>query len=143
MNDLDHAFDGHGFFGDDEAAIRICGGKVGFESGPLHGIGGSAVTDGLLFVDSEDRRKKRIIVAQNQSVVEVLQDMPGSFFDFVAWEDHVYSGIDGIFDFDGELSGVTVQILRFAFEVVEAVGILKVKMGNASHSILLLLYVEA
>ena len=143
IHDIDHAFSGHGFFGHHQAAIRMGGGEGGFEGRTFHGIGRASVADVLFIIDFEYCREKRIIGTEDQRVVEVLKHVPGDLFDFITGIDHVHAVVDGVFHFDGEFSGVTVQILRFAFEVVEAVGILKVKMGNASHSILLLLYVEA
>ena len=66
-------------------------------------------------------------------MVEVLDDVPGGFLDLVAGENHVDAGIDGVFDFDGQSAGVSVQILGFAFEFVETVCILDVECGDGSH----------
>ena len=59
-------------------------------------------------------------------------------FDFVAWENHIHSAVDGILHLNGKRSSVTMQVLGFSLEIVEPVCILNVKCCLRSHCFLLL-----
>ena len=54
------------------------------ECGTGHGVRGSAVADTLLIVNCQNRRQQRIIFAQDQRMIEILQYFPGGFFDLVS-----------------------------------------------------------
>ena len=72
VDHFDHTFYGHGLFRDYQAAVRISRAEFGLESFAFHLVGGSAVLDSLLLIDIEDGWQQRIVLAQNQSVVKVL-----------------------------------------------------------------------
>jgi len=72
-------------------------------------------------------------------MVEILDDRPGGLPDFIAGENHVDAGFDGVLDFDGQNPRVTVQILSLTLKTVKTVGVLDVKRRNGSHVELLLL----
>ena len=69
----------------------------------------------------------RVRTVEGWDVVEVLEYAPCHFLDFVAGIDHVDAGIDAysVLHFDGHDAGVSVRVLRFAFEAVELVCVLQ------------------
>ena len=136
VDDFDHAFNGHGFFGDDQSAIGVRRGKFSLECRTFHRVGRRAVADALSFIHSENCRKQRVIMPQDKGMVKIFQHVPGDFLYFIAWIDHVHTCVDGVFDFDRKPSGVSVKILCFAFEVVKAVGVLDVECGDTAHFLL-------
>ena len=127
---LDESLDGHGLLRDHEPALGIRGAEVRLERGTLHRVRGRAVPDALLLVDVENRREKRIVLAQDERVVEVPEDVPGGLLDLVAREDHVDARIDRVLDLQRQPAGVSVQVLRLALEPVEPVGVLDVEMRD-------------
>ena len=133
VDDLDHAFDGHGFLCHHHPAFRVGGRQFCFESGALHGVPGGTVAYALCFIDLQDGLQKGIIFPQDQCVVKVLQYVPCGFADLVAWKDHVDSRIDTFFHFDGQCAGVSVEILCFALKAEKPVGILQMECGKAPH----------
>ena len=66
-------------------------------------------------------------------MVKVFQNLPGSLLDLVAGKDHVHTGLDGIFDFDGQDTCVAMQILGLSLEPVKSVRILQIQCCDASH----------
>ena len=72
-------------------------------------------------------------------MVEVFEHVPGDFLDLVAGKNHVDARLDGVFHLKGEDAGVAVQVLGFALELVEPVGVLQFDSGDASHDLLLLI----
>ncbi len=66
-------------------------------------------------------------------MVEVFQDSPCGFLNFITGENHIYAGINRIFYLNRQGAGVTVQILSFTFESIESVCILQVQCCNTSH----------
>ena len=133
--DLDHTFHRHGLLGNDQAGIGICSGKFCLESRTLHFVRRSAILDSLLLIDIENCRQKRIILTQNQSMIKILQHLPCGLLDFVAGENHVYAGFDGILDLKRQNPGMSVKILGFSLEFLEPVCILQFDFRDASHSL--------
>jgi hypothetical protein len=72
VDDLDHSFDSHGLFCHHHPAFRMGCCQRRLESGPRHGIAGSAVADALSFVHLQNGGQKGIIFTQDQCVVKVL-----------------------------------------------------------------------
>ena len=91
------------------------------------------VADALLVVHVEDGRQQRVVLTEDERVVKVLQYIPCHFLDFVAGINHVHARLNGVFHLKGEHAGVAVQILGFALETIETVGVLEVKSGDTSH----------
>ena len=133
INDLDHAFHGHGFFGNNETTIRIGGGQFGLEGFPLYRVGACTVFDSLLFIDLKNSGKNGVVFAQDEGMVEILQHAPGRFLNLVAGKNHVDARIDGILDLNGQDAGVAMKILCFALKTVEPMGILEIKRRDTSH----------
>ena len=126
IDNFNHAFHGHGFFCHHEAAVGIGGREFRFERRTLHRVLRVAVFDALFFIDVKNGGQQRVVFAQNQSVVKVLEQAPSHLLDFVAGIDHVHAFVHGVFDFNGEDAGVTVKILCFALESVETVSVLEI-----------------
>ena len=84
--DLDHPFHGHGFFGDNDPAVRMSFCQFRLEGASFHGIGGCSVFDPLFFIDGKNGRQQRIIFPQDQGMVKILNYTPGDLFDFIAGE---------------------------------------------------------
>ena len=108
--------------------------EIGLECLPFHGVLRSAILDAGFLIDPENRRKKRIVFTKNQSMVEILEHIPGNFLDFVTWICHIHAFVDRFFDLDCQDTCVSVEILSLTFESVEAVGILEFQFCNASHN---------
>ena len=53
-----------------------------------------AVTNALLLIDVEDGWQQRIVLTQNQGVVEVLQHIPCYLLNLVAGINHVHTLVD-------------------------------------------------
>lgn len=134
VDDFDHAFYRQRLFGDNQTALGIRGREFGAERRPFHYVLRRAVADPRLFVNVENGGQQRVVFAQNQCVVKVFKDCPGGFLNFVTGEYHVDAGLDAVFDFERQNTGMAVEILRFSFEPVESVGILQVKRCDTSHS---------
>ena len=83
-----------------------------------------AVLNTLFFVYVEDGRQQRVVLTKNESMVEILQNIPSSFLNLIAGEYHVNASIYGIFYFNGQGAGMAVQILRFTFETIKTMCIL-------------------
>lgn len=133
VNNLNHALNGHGLFGHHQSAFRIAGDQISLDRFTFHCVGRSAVANALLFINIENRWKKRIILSQDQSVVKVLQNRPSSFLNLITGENHVDTRFNRILDFDCQYTGMAVQILRLSLEAIETVSILNVKTGDTSH----------
>ena len=84
VDNLNHAFDRHGFLRHDEAAIGIRGRKSGLKRRALHDVVGRAVSDALLFIDVENRREKGIVLPQDKGVVKIFQNGPSRLLNFIA-----------------------------------------------------------
>lgn len=130
VDDLDKAFDRHRLLGDDESTLRIRLAKRGLKCGALRCVGRRAVANALEFVGVEDHRQKRIVLTQNERVIEVLQNFPSRLLDLVAREDHINAGIDRFLDFERQPTRVPVKIARFALKPVKAMGVLDVEMSH-------------
>ena len=133
IDDLDHAFNCHGLLGHNETGVRIGGSEGGLEGLTLHLVLRVAVLDALLLINVKDGRKKRIVLPENERMVEVLENVPGNFLNLVARVNHVNTWIYAILNLDGEDTGMSVKILCFALESIETMGVLKVECGDASH----------
>lgn len=140
--DLDHALDGHGLLGHDESAIGVGGGKLGLERLALHRVVGVAVPDALFLVHVEHCGQERVVLAQDERVIEILQNVPRRLFDLVTREYHVHSLIHGVLDLYGQDARVAVKVLRFSLKAVETVRVLQVKGRDASHVDILLAYIR-
>ena len=68
----------------------------------------------------------RIVLPQDQGVVEVLQHFPGGLLNLVTGENHIHAGLHSILNLDGQNAGVAVEVLGLALEAVESVGVLQV-----------------
>lgn len=133
VDNLDHALHRHRLLGDDQAAVGIGGAELVAEGLALHGVGAVAVLDALLLVDVQNGRQQRVVLAQNQRVVKVFDDIPGRLLNLVAGEHHVHARLHAVLHLDGEHTRVAVQILSLALETIETVGILNVKCCDTSH----------
>ena len=133
VDNLNHALNGHCFFCHHHSAVGIGRGQLGLEGRALHGVLRMAVENALLFVDAKNGWQQRVVFTKHKGVVEILQHLPGRFSDFIAWENHIHTFIDGIFHFNGHNACVAVKVLCLTFKAIKAVGILKIKCSNASH----------
>ena len=126
INNLDHAFHGHGLLGDNQAAFRVSSGQLRLEGGALHFVGGGTVTNALSLVDTQNGGQKRIVLSQNQCMVKVLQHFPCGLLDFVTGKNHIDTGLHSVLDLDGQKTGMTMKVLCFTFESIETVCVLQV-----------------
>ena len=133
VDNLDHAFHGHGFLRHHQTAVRVGGGEFGLEGFALHGVARMSVADALLVVHVKDGGQQRVVLTEDERVVKVLQYVPCHFLDFVAGIHHVDARLNGVFHLKGEHAGVAVQVLGFALETIETVGVLEVECGDTSH----------
>ena len=133
VHHLDESLDGHGLLRDHEPTLRICGAEVRLEGWTLHRVRRCAVANPLFLIHVENRGKERIILAQDERVVEVPEDIPGGLLDLVAREDHIDPRIDRVLDLQRQPAGMTVQILRLALETVEPVGVLEIEMRDRAN----------
>ena len=101
-----------------------------------------AVLYALFLIYIENGRKQRVVLPQDQCVVEVLDHVPCDFLNLVAWINHVHSRIDRILNLNGESAGMAVEILCLALESVESVCVLDVEMCDASHVCYLLVFIN-
>lgn len=124
IDDLDHALHGHGLLGDHQSALGICLAEFGTESRPLHTVLRRSKADAGMLVNVQDSRQEWVVVPQNQGMVEITKYIPCRFLNFITGESHVDTMVDGFFYLDGEMAGMSVQVLCFAAETVETVGIL-------------------
>ena len=67
-------------------------------------------------------------------MIKVFQDIPCCFLNFIAGKNHVDACIDRVLYFNGQNTGVAVQILCFSFKSVKPVCILQIQFCDASHS---------
>ena len=65
INDLDHSLNGHGFFGNDQAAIGVSRAKLRMEGCTFHRILGMTILDTLFLINIENRGQQGIILTQN------------------------------------------------------------------------------
>ena len=135
VHHLDEALDGHRLLGYDKTALWIGGAEIRLECWPFHRVRRRTVPDALLLIDRENRREERIVLAQDERVIEVLENVPGRLLNLVTREDHIDAGIDGIFDLQSQSAGMPVQVLRFASEAVEAMGVLDVEMSDGPNGL--------
>ena len=80
---------------------------------------------------TKEMKKDYTVLIPN--MVEILQNLPGDFFDFIARVDHIHSGVDSVAYLDGQNSGVTVKVLCFALEVIKTMGVLQMQCGETPH----------
>ena len=92
-----------------------------------------SVLDALFFIYVKNSRKQRVVFPEDKGVVEILQDIPCHFLNFVAWIYHVDAGVDCVLDFEGYSSCMPMQVLGLALESVESVGVLQVESCDTSH----------
>ena len=135
VHHLDESLDGHCLLRHHQPALGIRGAEVRLERGTLHRVRGRAVPNPLLLVVVENRGEERIVLAKDERVVEVPEDVPGGLLDLVARKDHVDARVDRVLDFQRQPAGVSVQVLRLALESVELepVGVLKVEMRGRAN----------
>ena len=126
VNNLYHALDGHGLLRDDQATFGVGLAEFGMEGRAAHLVLRCAMAKTGFVIDIEDRRQERVVVTENKGMVEVLENGPCGLLDFVTGVRHVDARIDGFLHLNGQVAGVTVQVLRLALESVETVGVLEV-----------------
>ncbi len=134
VDNLYHPLHGHRLFGDHQTAVRVGGRQLRLEGRALHPVLRVSVPYPLALIDLKHCRKQRVVLAEDQRVVEVLEDLPGGLPDFVAREYHIDSFVDAVFHLDGKRACVAVKILSFSLEVQETVRILQIESCNASHN---------
>ena len=74
-----------------------------------------SVSNSLLFINFQDGRKQRVVLAQNQSMVEILQHLPGCFFDLITGEDHIDALFNRVLHLNGKDAGVAVKMMCSPF----------------------------
>ena len=92
------------------------------------------VADALLVIDIENGRQQRVVLAQNQSVVEVLQHVPCGFLNLVAREYKVYALVYGVLHLNSQYTRVSMKILSLALKTIETVCILQIECCDTSHN---------
>ena len=93
-----------------------------------------AVLDALFLVYIEDGGQQRVVFAENQRVVEILEHIPCHLLNLVAGINHVDTFVDRVFHLNGENAGMAVEILGLALESIESVCILQVECCDTSHN---------
>ena len=67
-----------------------------------------------------------VVLAEDQGVIEVFQNLPSGFLNLIAGEDHIDARLDGILDLQGQNTRVPVQVLCLSLEPIKSVCILQV-----------------
>ena len=104
------------------------------EGRALHLVLRVSVADALLLVDVPNGRQQRVILAQNQRMVEIPEHVPRYLLNLVARVNHVHTRLDAILHLDGQLSRVAVEILSLSLKTVETVCILQIECCDTSHN---------
>ena len=124
--DLNHALYGHGLLGYHQSAVRECLAEVGLEGCTLHGVLRSTILNAGLLIYIKDSGQERVIFAENERMVEVLEYVPCHLLNLIAGISHINALVDGFFYFDSQHASVAMQILSLTFESIEAVSILEI-----------------
>ena len=131
---LNHTFHCHGFFGNNQTGIGVSRCQFGLEGLSFHFVLRMAVFDALLFIHIKNGRKQRVIFAEHQGMVKILQQAPCHLLDFITRVHHVYTFFNRIFHLNGQCASVTVKILGFALEAIEPMCILQIESRDTSHT---------
>lgn len=141
IDNLNHALYGHRLLGDHPTAFRVSGCPLGLERRALHLVLWCTVADALLLVYLEHRQQQRIVLAQDQCMVKILEHFPSGLLNLVTRENHIYAGLYRIFYLNGQNAGMSVEILGFSLESVKSVGVLQIQSCDTSHGIVLLIVI--
>ena len=117
----------------------ISGAEFGLESLAFHLVLWMTVLDALFLINVRDYRQQRVVLAQDECMVEIADHIPSHFLNLVAWINHVYAPFDGVFHLDCQNTSMSVEVLSLTLETIETMCILNVKFRDTSLIVIYLM----